>query len=514
MKRALTAPDRLDTPGRETAKYEARLADWRMGHTVYQIYVDRFAPSQRLDGKRHHYASPKLLRDWSQQPSRGNYLADVHNNEGEIEFWGGDFDSVRGKVDYLKQLGVEVVYFNPVFEAFTNHKYDGYDYFRIDPQFGTKEELKELVEELHANGIRVLLDGVFNHLGRRSPHFLEAKADPSSPKRSWFFFGDEYRNGYRAWRNGANLPELNLENPEVRRMAIEGPDSAVQHYIRDIGIDGWRIDVGPDVGYRWLRAVTDNSHEARPDTVVIGECWNYPEEWLHVMDGVMNMHARMLLLKGIGGEMPARALARALDRMAADCDEDGLLRSHLVLDNHDTPRLRHFLKSHVQRALARTLQFTLPGCPVVYYGSEADMDGGHDPGSRGPMDWDAANDTNPHFRLVKQLAELRREHPALRVGSFRVLEAEKLLAFIRTTDRARETILVLANPSREWVRELVPIRDSRLMDASALRCLLSGERVHLQCGTIETTVPPHSARVYRTEDLGDRPGYSMFKRVP
>jgi cyclomaltodextrinase len=498
----------------DRARFVARRADWRYGHTLYQIFVDRFVPSRRLDAKRKHYAPPRVLRPWSDDPGHGKFLDDVRNHEGELQFWGGDFDSLTTKLDYLQELGVDMVYLNPVFEAFTNHKYDGMDYFAIDPQYGTKNELKELADDLHARGMRLMLDGVFNHMGRRAPAFQRALASETAPERHWFYFGEEHKNGYRGWRNVANLPEINLENPAVRAMAIEGDDSAVVHYLRDVGIDGWRLDVGPDVGFEYLATITRESHRVRPDSVVIGECWNYPEEWLHAMDGTMNMHARAVLLAMIEGRMSVNHTARAFDRMIADCGTEGLLRSHLVLDNHDLPRIATVLKTRGEQVVARILQFTLAGCPVVYYGSEFGMLGGADPTNRGPMRWELESDDNEELQLVRTLIRLRKENDALRIGDIRMLETERLFAFLRRTDHARESILVIANPSDKAVTEFIPVRDSRWMDAAPVRCLLSGARLTLHCGIVEASVPPHSVQVFRTEDRGSSAGYSMFKRVP
>ncbi len=498
----------------DRAKFDARRADWRCGHVVYQVFVDRFAPSRRLEAKRGLYAPPRVLRPWEEDPGHGRFLDEVQNHEGELQFWGGDLDSLASRLDYLQDLGVDLLYLNPIFEAFTNHKYDANDYFGIDPQYGTKEELRRLADGLHARGMRLMLDGVFNHMGRRSPLFQRARGDARAPERALFVFGDEMRHGYRGWRNVANLPEVNLEDARARAMTIEGPDSAVVHYLRDVGIDGWRLDVAPDLGFSWLARITEQAHRAKPGSAVIGECWNYPEDWLHCMDGTMNMHARAVLLAMLEGRMPPGHAARCLARMAADAPEEGLLRSHTVLDNHDLPRIATALPDRAGQVMARVLQFTLPGCPVIYYGSELGMKGGADPTNRGPMRWELATGDNEELALVRSLVRLRREAPALRVGDFRVLETERLFAFLRRTDRARETMLVVANPSPDEVTEWFPVRDSRWMDAAPVKCLLSGARLALHCGLVEARIPGRSVQVFRTEDQGQSPGYSMFKRVP
>ncbi len=492
---------------------DRRRKDWRFGHVIYQVIVDRFVPSARLDTKRAEYSEPRRLMSWDDLPSRGRYLHDVHITEGQLEFWGGDLESLQTKIEYLKELGIDVVYLNPIFWAFSNHKYDGNDYFRVDPQYGDAAELKALANDIHDKGMRLILDGVFNHVGRRSPLFQTALNDPDSKEAGFFYIGDEYRNGHRGWRNGANLPELNLENPEVRDLVHNGEQSAVRYYLRDVGIDGWRLDVAPDIGPAFLAEITDAAHETREDSVVIGECWNWPEEWLHCLDGVMNMHLRELLLALVQGRLSARRFNETLGRMLSECDTEGLLRSHVVLDNHDTPRLPHSVPDGPLRRLLKLLQFTLPGCPVVYYGSEVDMSGGPDPENRAPMRWDLVDDSNTELRFVRDLIRLRDNNPALRFGDCRTIDGDQLVAFLRMTDRAAESLIIVVNVHPQEVEELVQVRHSRLMDAAPLECLLTGERISMHSGTATLKVPGRSARVFRSIDRGSGPDYSMFKRV-
>lgn len=492
-----------------------RLGDWRYGHVIYQIFVDRFTPSTRLESKRHLYESPRKLMEWNALPIKGRYILEERINEQEIEFWGGDLDGVLRRLDYIQELGADVVYLNPIFHAFTNHKYDALDYHEVDPQYGTREELKTLAGELHQRGMRLILDGVFNHMGCRSPYFERAAGDNQSAERPWFDFHENFRWGYRSWRNAANLPELNLEHAEVRDMIFDNENSVVRRYLREVGIDGWRLDVAPDLGFHWLDQLRQSALSVNPESVIIGECWNYPEEWLSVLDGVMNMHARLIILALVQGRIGPQHAGRMLERMVQDAGIDGLLKSHLVIDNHDIARSATLLADDAARRLAFILQFTLPGCPVIYYGSELGMTGGQDPENRAPMRWDLVCDDNPTLALHRLLLKIRHENPALRVGDFRLLDTERTLAFMRLTARARETVLVIINPSpTESVTELIPLRDSRLMDAAPLVCLLDEHQTSASCGLLEVTLAPQTARIYRTLDRGEKIEYSAFKRVP
>jgi len=493
-----------------------RQADWRCGGIVYQVFVDRFAPSQHLEDKLDHYSPPRRLRPWSEVPARGRHLPEEGNIEGELEFWGGDLDSLRGRLDYIQGLGAEVVYLNPIFEAFTNHKYDTMDYERVDPQYGSNEDLRALCGDLHARGMRLILDGVFNHVGRRMPAFQRALADPAAPERAWFTIHSGLPHGYLSWRNVRNLPELNLENPDVRGWVYESRGSVVQRWLREYEIDGWRLDVAPDLGLRYLRELTDAAHAARPGCAVLGECWNYPEEWLGVLDGILNLHLRSLIVELARGKMRPPLAQHAVERMIHDAGIEGILRCHTILDNHDTPRLATLLPSIAERNLTRVLQFALPGCPVIYYGSELGMGSGGAGGdmeNRAPMRWDLASEENADLQITRQLAQIRRANPALRIGDYRALDAGDLFAFLRMTGDPRQTILCVVNPSGAEVTESIAVRDSLLMDCAAVECLLSGERVMIRCGWLEARVPPQSARLYRTTDQGGAAGYSMFKRV-
>jgi glycosidase len=242
-------------------KLAARAADWRIGPVVYQVLVDRFAPSADLDAKRHLYAAPRVLRAWTDQPQRGTRDDALGLWSHEIDFWGGDLASLEGKLGYLDDLGVDVLYLNPIHAAYTNHKYDAQDYFTVSPEFGTRDDVKRIAGDLHARGMRLVLDGVLNHMGRTSPMFRQALADPRSPWRDWFYIGPQYRLGYRAWWDVANLPDVNWENPAVRARLYGDPDSVVQGWLAD-GIDGWRLDVAYDIGFRFLGELTAAAHAA------------------------------------------------------------------------------------------------------------------------------------------------------------------------------------------------------------------------------------------------------------
>jgi len=491
--------------------YARRAADWRNGALVYQVIVDRFAESDDLDAKRELYPAPKRLREWSEEPRQGTYLDEVEVWSHEIDFWGGDLQSLRRELDWIEELGVDVLYLNPIVLAYTNHKYDAQDFFEISPEYGTRDDLRALTADVHTAGMRIVLDGVFNHMGRTSPWF-QAFMNDDPEWAGWFYKGDEYNMGYRGWYNVANLPELNLENPTVRERLFLAPDSVVQGYLAE-GIDGWRLDVAFDMGFTYLGELTRAAHATRPGSLVIGEIWNYPAEWSPSVDGVMNMTLRHMILETLRGNISGPLFGRHVERMIDDTGIEPLLKAWIILDNHDTPRLTNELPQPWQQRMAQVLQFTLPGSPCIYYGVELGMTGGHDPEQRGPMRWDLANEENETLRWTRSLIDARNSSPALRHGDFRLLDTEGGLAFLRHTNRAADTRIVLANPSEQEMREVLIVRESKMMSGTRMQCMLDDDRsFQVYSGTMHVTLPPHSFAVLQPV-IEETVEYNFFKRV-
>ncbi|HNQ23422.1 MAG TPA: glycoside hydrolase family 13 protein [Phycisphaerae bacterium] len=494
------------------AIFDERQADWRNGAVVYQVIVDRFAPPTDLEGKQSLYSPPRRWRAWAETPDRGPFLPDVQVWSQELDFWGGDLTSLRGQLDYIHGLGVDVLYLNPIHKAYTNHKYDAEDYFEVSPEYGTRADVRALAEACHARGMKLVLDGVFNHMGRNSAWFRAAMQDPNSPYRDWFFIDPKYKLGYRAWADVANLPELRVENPQVQARIFGDADSVVQGYLRD-GVDGWRLDVAFDLGFDILTKLTAAAHAAKPGSLVVGEIWNYPEQWSPAVDAVMNFYYRELIFALAQRDLTGAHAGRLIKRMIADTGLEPVLKSWIVLDNHDTERLQDRLPELWRRRLAQVLQFTLPGSPNLYYGVEVGMAGGKDPANRAPMRWDLVRDDNPDLQWMKKLLALRRGRRALRVGDFRLLDSEKLLAFLRLTDHVAETVIVVANPTGRAIKEVLPVRDSRLMNDSQLRDALSDAATAVHSGTLCVSVPAQTIRVF-VPVIPDTHEYSAYKRIP
>jgi cyclomaltodextrinase / maltogenic alpha-amylase / neopullulanase len=493
--------------------FAAREADWRNGAIVYQVLVDRFAPSAKLDGKRTLYASPKILRRWDETPKRGTYLPEIKLWSHEIEFWGGDLESVTSKLDYVQALGADVLYLNPIHLGYTNHKYDALDYHKVSPEFGTRDDVKKLASNVHRRRMKLVLDGVFNHMGRNSAAFKDAESNPKSVYRDWFYFGPQYPGGARSWALAQNLPELNLENPKVRAHVFAERDSVVQSYLID-GVDGWRLDVAFDMGFRFLGDLTRAAHLRKPGSLVVGEIANYPKEWFPAVDAVMNFTLREIIIRTVKGEIDAKTSQQMIARLIEEAGIEPMLKSWTMLDNHDTFRLATVLPDDAHRRMAQLLQFTLPGSPNLYYGSEIGMTGGDDPEMRAPMRWDWVRDDNAALAWTRQLIALRKAHRALRVGNFRLVNADKLIAFERYTDRIEDSVVVIANPGKQDLKETILVPNSKLMNGAPMINLLdkNAKPVAIVTALLEVTVPAGGLLVLKP-DVKAVDGYTSYKRV-
>ena len=499
-------------------KFAAREKDWRNGAVVYQVHVDRFAPPADLAAKRSLYPAPKVLHAWRDLPTHGHYVPEAKVWSHEIDFWGGDLQSLRGKLDYIQGLGADVLYLNPIDLAYTNHKYDTLDYRAVSPEYGTRDDARALARDVHARGMKLMLDGVFNHMGRNSTIFKQAESDTHSPYRDWFVFGPQFAGGARSWALAENLPELNLENPAVREDLWNGHDSVVRGWLRD-GVDGWRLDVAFDIGFRYLGELTRAAHEEKPGSEVVGEIANFPRDWYPSVDGLIHFTLRQVILGVASERIDAASGQQMIARIVQDADYEHILKSWVYLDNHDTRRLATALPDAAQRRLAQVLQFTLPGSPDMFYGTELDMPGGDDPEMRAPMRWDLVKADNPVLNWNRRLVALHKDNRALRVGDYRAITSGQLMGFERYTERAADTIVVLLNPSDKPVTDTVLVANSKLMDGTRMVNLLADRNdpatladTRLFSALMHLTLPAHGFAVLKP-DVAPPGGYTNYKRV-
>lgn len=469
-----------------------------MGAIVYQVFPDRFVPPSDTP------AGAKY-KSWEELPKASKYDEKSKGYPHCYDLWGGTLDGIRSKLGYIKSLGADVLYLTPIFQSPSNHKYDTEDYFKIDSQFGTMKTFDALLRGVHKSEMKLMLDGVFNHIGSSSSVF-------KSPRnRDWFYFDKAYPTGYRGYAGVASMPALRLENKKVQDYIWAKKSSVVQTYL-DKGIDGWRLDVAFELGPKLLEQLTTSAHKAKPGSAVVGEISGYPAEWSRAVDGVFNFTSLNLALQMLTGNIRGGQVGLAYTQMVQDAGIESLLKSWLLTDNHDTPRFASMVPEQALRNLLFTLQFTLPGSPCIYYGTELGMTGSGDPENRAPMRWDLAQKGNPNLDQIKLLTKLRKQHPALRYGDYKSLATDKLLGLVRHTDRVDQTVFVIMNPTSETVREAFPNRTGKLMSWGMVKDQLTGKTLRSITGLMEVELKPKSVMIL-TPVLESSGGYSPYDRV-
>jgi cyclomaltodextrinase len=397
---------------------------WVKDAVFYQIFPERFANGDRSN-------VPEDVEPWGGEPKINN-------------FFGGDLQGVLDHLDYLQKLGINAIYFNPLFQATTNHKYDTEDYLKVDSHFGTNAVLKNLVGACHERGIRVLLDAVFNHSGHTFGPFVDVLQNgATSPYAGWFHvreFPLEVRDGlptYDAFAFEPHMPKLNTENAEVQAYLLE----VARYWIEEIGVDGWRLDVANEVDHRFWRRFRDVVKAVNPDAYILGEIWHDSLPWLSgdQFDAVMNYPLTEAILDyAVRGTIDGRQFADLVGSLLAAYPQQATEAAFNLLGSHDTPRLLTLSKGDKRRMkLAAAIQFTMAGTPCIYYGDEIGLTGTQDPGCRKCMEWDEEKQDRDLFGFFAGLVRLRGAYRALRDGSLEILQAvtgQSTMAYLRQAD--------------------------------------------------------------------------------
>ncbi|MFC4601443.1 alpha-glycosidase [Cohnella hongkongensis] len=466
---------------------------WVKDAVFYQIFPERFANGDPS-------LNPEGTLPWGGEPTPTN-------------FFGGDLQGVVDRLDHLVELGVNAIYFNPLFEATTNHKYDTKNYRKVDPQFGTNEKLKELVDACHARGIRVMLDAVFNHSGKEFPPFvdvLEKGAD--SPFADWFHvreFPLRVENGvptYDTFGFEPIMPKLNTENPEVKRYLLD----AALYWIEEAGIDGWRLDVANEVDHAFWREFRTVVKRAKPDVYILGEIWHDSAMWLQgdQFDAVMNYPFTNAALDFFAfGKIDAASFADAIGGQLAAYPRQVAETTFNLLGSHDTPRLLTVCGEDARRMkLATLFQLTYPGTACIYYGDEIGMKGGGDPGCRQCMVWEEEKQDRELFAFFTAAIRLRKDYEALRSASFSFLKAEGgLLAYERLSADGSERLIVAMNVSEQPIEAELSAASGDVREAGSPALggrLLFGSAsasVSAEGGLLRVKLPAFGYGVWRTE---------------
>lgn len=400
------------------------MPQWARGCVGYQIFPDRF----RREG-----GDEEGLEPW-------------HSCQVESRYrFGGNLQGIRAAIPYLKDLGVQMVYTTPLFFSDSAHRYNTFDYYKIDPLLGTADDLKTLCDELHANGMRLILDGVFNHCGVKFEPFMDAQANgEESPYRSWFFFDDSVQCGYHTFSHESYMPKLNLKDESCAEYFLE----VGQYWMEYCGIDGWRLDVSPEVWPGFWRKFRTMMKRVNPESLMVAECWDDSREWLTVGD-MFDSTMHYVLSRNLWSRMARREIGSKQFDWAVN--RASMMYPHSVgevlwsfLGSHDTQRFLTRAGGDVRMLRAASFfQFTYTGIPIIYYGDELGMEGGDDPYCRRPMTWQAVTD-NPVHRHFQRLARARASSTALRYGSFCTycVQESGLYAYLRKS-RDQQVLCVL-----------------------------------------------------------------------
>ena len=479
--------------------------EWVKDSIFYQIFPDRFAKSDRL-------SKSGRLQAWDAPPTPYGYK-------------GGDLLGVVEHLDYLQDLGITAIYLNPIFQSASNHRYHTHDYYHVDPLLGGNRAFHTLLDESHRRGIRIVLDGVFNHASRGFFQFNDILENgPDSPYLDWFHIQGYPLNAYwgkpnyRCWAGLAALPKFNTGNPQVRNFIFD-----VARYWIEQGIDGWRLDVpfeiDDDSFWQEFRQVV---RRANPEAYLVGEISREAQRWLlgDQFDAVMNYQFTQACLGFFAGDRINRSLeagmmglppSRVLDAQAFAARAQALLDLYPreaalaqfnLLDSHDMPRFLT-LAGGDQAALrlATLFQMTYPGAPCVYYGDEIGLQGGRDPDNRRAMPWGASpslwdGDLRMFFR---DCIALRKAHPVLRRGDFIPIYAEgQVIVYERKL--GAETLIVALNNSEERFALLPILGEHRLLENGWQA--LSSDQASLKPGSLfALTLAPRTGVVLIPKEI-------------
>ena len=415
--------------------------NWVKDTVWYQIFPDRFYSKNRTS-----------TLPWGKLP--------VSNHE----LYGGDLKGVIEKLPYLHDLGVTGIYFTPIFKSPSAHKYDTTDYFLIDPQFGTNEDFKALVEKAHKLNIKVMLDGVFNHAGYDHPFFQDVIKHGEDSIYKDCFFIDQHpvvnfplneqgkpTNYYgldlnlKTFAFTPYMPKWNTSN----KLAEEHLLSCITYWIEHYDIDGWRLDVSNEISHDFLRKIKAVSRKAKKDTFILGENWDSSTPWLlgDQLDSVMNYDLSYPLWKYLEQEMDVRTFRSIVTTYLAKTPKHVMENMFNLVGSHDTIRIKRRLNDDIRRMkLAYGFMFLSSGAPNIYYGDEIGMTGEHDPDNRRCMLWDEKEQDLEFKNFIKHLITLRNTHPSFKDYDYHFIESN-ILAFTKTYEN--DSILVLINNSNK-----------------------------------------------------------------
>lgn len=434
-KECITNIDRMfDCPQNLREEEMFEVPEWAANKVVYQIFPSRFAASQPVD-KELWYKAPITFTD------------NLH----------GDIRGIIDHLDYIRDLGIDVIYLTPIFKSDSSHKYDTIDYYQIDPSFGTAEDLRELVQKAHQYGMKVVLDAVFNHTGRDFFAFKDILENKEKSKYLDWYFIDKFpldtepgqAPNFKCFGYYGGMPKLNLKNPEVEKYVTD----VACYWLKECDIDGWRMDVGDEISHYFWKHFRRAVKAVKKDALIIGEIWHYAGDFLEgdEWDTVMNYPFYLNLIDLLADEkIGVSRFIQNLGYMKGRLNKKCYPLMWNLIDSHDTARFLHLCNNKQKQHLAAAFQLLMPGMPMIYYGDELAMPGANDPDCRRGMYWDEEYRDNEMLEWYKRLIQVRRTHACIVEGELaETITRDEDGTIVLIRKNTEETVALIFNCSND-----------------------------------------------------------------
>lgn len=461
-----------------------RVPEWARGAVTYEIFPDRFEKAEGFG----RVKETLTLDEWGAKP------------RGAHQYMGGNLEGIRRRIPYLKELGIDVLYLTPIFKSNSVHRYDIIDYYEIDPMLGTKDDFEALVKDLHKEGIKIVLDAVFNHCSQDFFAFKDLLENQENSRyRDWFHV-KQYpvvygKNTYMAFADTAwSMPKLNGTNPEVQDYFAE----VGRYWIREFKIDGWRIDVANEVDVNFWRKFRTAVKGQKSDAFIVGEIWGDSFRWLQgdMFDSAMHYPFTNAVKQCLAHkEITPVEMDQWLNNIASLYTHECRDALWTILDSHDAERFLHAAKGDIKALMmASFLLLTFPGAPMLYYGTELGMEGGNDPDCRRTMEWERLDKDHSILDHYQKLIMARKAHEALRIGNFRTWRSpvDGGYAFLRETEK--EVVLVVLNTSQDTLTLEMDVPDL-FQSADKLKDIYGGRNVSKTGKTLNIILPGQTGAV-------------------
>jgi len=494
-----------------TVHKQVFVPEWYKRGVMYQIFVDRFYNDHENGFSTYPRRNALLHANWSDLPI---YIKDEEGRVTDWDFFGGTLGGVIKKLPYLKQLGISILYFNPIFDAPSNHKYDTADYQRIDPMYGDEDIFEQLIDTARQFGISIILDGVFSHTGSDSLYFnrygnfpgVGAYQSADSPYFSWYKFKANHEE-YESWWGVDTLPEVNEMNPSYRQFIFGLEDSVISKWL-NLGVAGWRLDVADELPDEFIQELRQAIKTIRPKAVLIGEVWEdasnkvsfskQREYFLgNELDSTMNYPFRASFLSFMLGQSDSSVVHDEVMSLFENYPRENFYAAMNLIGSHDTIRILTLLgEAPAEKSLTKTaqrvfrlplnarqlavqrlklfslVQVTFPGVPCIYYGDEAGVEGYADPYNRGTYPW--GQEDQEIMVWYRRILRMHAEYEVLQTGDFKSFYfAPDVYGFTRKGDEEEITILINRH-SRETKTVNLTVK---LQPSSFVIDLINGERL-------------------------------------